>query len=58
MKKLRAAGRLLRGLLKELSDEAAYQRHLSAHGRVHSAAEWRRFSSQRQNAKFLRPRCC
>ncbi len=58
MKKIRVAGRVLLGLLKELSDEAAYQRHLAAHGRRHSGEEWRRFSNERQNARFLRPKCC
>ncbi len=36
MKRLRAFARIVTGLLKELSDESAYQRHLSAHGREHS----------------------
>ncbi len=58
MKKIRVAGRVLLGLLKELSDEAAYQRHLAAHGLRHSGEEWRRFSRERQNARFLRPKCC
>jgi hypothetical protein len=58
MKKLRAAGQILWGLLKELSDEAAYQRHLAAHGRRDSGEEWRRFSEKRQVARFVKPRCC
>ena len=37
-------GSLILALLRELADENAYQRHLAAHGRAHSAEEWRRFS--------------
>jgi hypothetical protein len=58
MKRLRAFGRLILALLRELSDESAYHRHLAAHGRPHSAEEWRRFSDQRLRAKYLRPKCC
>ena len=45
-------------LLRELSDERAYQRHLSAYERVHSAAEWRKFSDHRLKAKYSRAKCC
>jgi hypothetical protein len=45
-------------LLRELSDESAYQRHLDAHGRTHSGKEWRRFSEERLRAKYLRVKCC
>jgi hypothetical protein len=58
MKQLRKLRRILVGLLRELSDESAYQRHLTAHGRVHSGKEWRRFSEQRLSSKFTRPKCC
>ncbi len=54
----RSFARILLGLLRELADENAYQRHLAAHGRTHSGAEWRRFSEQRLVAKFVRPKCC
>ncbi|HVW05808.1 MAG TPA: hypothetical protein VHB78_12425 [Vicinamibacterales bacterium] len=50
--------RVLRGLVHELSDQRAYAQHLQAHGRTHSAAEWRRFSDERLKAKFGRPKCC
>ena len=46
------------GLLKELSDESAYERHLAAHGRTHSKEEWRRFSEHRLKAKYQRAKCC
>ncbi len=49
---------LLRALLRELSDEAPYQRHLAAHGVAHSPAEWRRFCDEKWNAKARRGRCC
>ncbi len=58
MTKMKSAFRILWGLLKELSDEAAYTRHLVAHGRPDSKEEWRRFSLERQTARFVRPRCC
>lgn len=58
MNRLRMAGRLLMGLLKELSDEAAYRRHLVHHGRLHSHAEWRRFSDERLRARYTKPKCC
>lgn len=56
--RLLRGGRLLLGLLRELADENAYQRHLAAHGRSHSGQEWRRFSEERLAAKFVRPKCC
>jgi hypothetical protein len=49
---------LVCGLFSELSDQRAYAQHLQAHGRTHSAAEWRRFSDERLKAKFGRPKCC
>jgi uncharacterized short protein YbdD (DUF466 family) len=49
---------LLRDLLRELADENAYQRHLTAHHRTHSAEEWRRFSDERLQAKYQRAKCC
>jgi hypothetical protein len=45
-------------LLRELADESAYQRHLDAHGRVHSGEEWRRFSEERLREKYARAKCC
>jgi hypothetical protein len=55
---LRRAAQLVMGLLRELGDENAYQRHLQAHGVPHSAEEWRRFSKHRMQAKYTRPKCC
>jgi hypothetical protein len=53
----RFAGFLL-ALLREIGDENAYRRHLEAHGRKHSGAEWRRFSEERMRAKYARAKCC
>jgi len=58
MATLRTLMRILKGILKEISDESAYERHLRAHGLAHSGAEWRRFSEERHRAKYVRPRCC
>lgn len=58
MKLLRRFGRLVLGLLRELADESAYQRHLAAHGRAPSGEEWRRFSEERLRAKYARAKCC
>jgi hypothetical protein len=58
MKRLRELRRILVGLLRELSDEAAYQRHLAAHGSVSTGDQWRRFSEERLRAKFTAPKCC
>ncbi len=55
---LKAFARLTWRLLRELSDEGAYERHLAHHGRAHSAEEWRRFSECRLRAKYQRARCC
>ncbi len=55
---MRRVGRLILAILRELADESAYQRHLAAHGVRHSGAEWRRFSEERQRARYARPKCC
>ncbi len=56
--RLRRALKLLWGLLRELSDENPYQRHLEAHGRSHSGPEWRRFSEERLRSKYAQGKCC
>ena len=58
MTSFRRFGRLLMALLRELADENAYRRHLAAHGRAHSGAEWKRFSEERLRARYTRPKCC
>ncbi len=49
---------LLWHFFRELSDEAAYARHLKYSGRVHSSAEWREFSNARYRRKYQNARCC
>jgi hypothetical protein len=58
MRRLRRWGRLALGLLRELADESAYQRHLAAHGHPHSGQEWRRFCEERLRTKYQRAKCC
>jgi hypothetical protein len=58
MSSLRRVGAFVLALLRELGDESAYARHLAAHGREHSRKEWQRFSEERLNARFTRPKCC
>lgn len=50
--------RIIVGILLELSDQNAYERHLRVHGREHSRDEWRRFSEERLRAKYSRAKCC
>lgn len=58
MRHLRRLAALILDLLREIGDENAYRRHLLAHGRAHSGAEWRRFSEERLRAKYARAKCC
>lgn len=58
MSHLKQLFRILYGILREISDETAYERHLSAHQRPHSGEEWRRFSEERLRQKYVRARCC
>ncbi len=51
-------GKTLLAVLREISDENAYQRHLAAHGRSHSGEEWRHFCEHRLRAKYARAKCC
>jgi len=55
---MKRIGRLILALLRELADENAYRRHLQAHGREHSAEEWRRFSEERLRSKYAQAKCC
>lgn len=55
---MRSFFRLVLDILREIGDENAYQRHLKAHAREHSAEEWRRFSEERFRGKYARAKCC
>jgi hypothetical protein len=51
-------GRLLAAFARELSDEAAYARHLNRSGHPHSPAEWRLFIDRRHRKKYQNAKCC
>jgi len=55
---LKAVAQIISGVVAELSDQNAYQRHLTAHGTTHSPQEWRRFQDQHAAAGSRRPKCC
>ena len=55
---MKRLARLLLDVLREISDESAYARHLRAHKREHSGAEWRKFSEERMRQKYARAKCC
>ena len=55
---MKAIWRIIVGILRELSDENAYERHLRAHGRTHSGQEWRDFQEHRLRGKYARAKCC
>ncbi len=45
-------------LLREIGDESAYRRHLTANARPHSPAEWRRFFDARLRSRYRQVKCC
>ena len=51
-------GRSLHSLLRELSDENAYSRHLAVTGHKHSRAEWQSFCDERLRKKYANGKCC
>lgn len=58
MERLRTFARIVMGLLRELSDESAYERYLTVHGAAHSPEQWRRFCEHRLKARYARAKCC
>jgi hypothetical protein len=53
--------KILRGivaLLREIGDENAYRRFLTARGLQPSRENWRAFSELRMCAKYRKPKCC
>lgn len=58
MSALKKVWRTLRGIMRELSDQSAYERHLRAHGYEHSPAAWRHFQDCQAKRRFTRPKCC
>jgi hypothetical protein len=55
---MREFWRILTGILKQLSDEGAYARHLAARGVAPSGEEWRRFSEAQMRRKYSNAKCC
>lgn len=58
MNRMIRAFRILWLLIKELSDESPYRRHLTRHELSHSPEEWRRFLDDYFQRKYSRPKCC
>jgi hypothetical protein len=55
---LRYALKLLHAALREIFDEAAYDRFLAAHQLSNSAASYEHFQQERRTVQERRPRCC
>ena len=55
---VRQLWRIVNEILKEISDQNAYERHLKAHRVEHSPEEWRRFSDHHLGHRFKTPKCC
>jgi len=58
MSRIRTFWAIVVGILREIGDESAYQRHLDRHGRAHSGPEYRRFAECRLRQKYQRAKCC
>ena len=58
MARFKALCSIILGILREIGDETAYERHLASHGRIHSGAEYRRFAECRLRQKYQRAKCC
>jgi hypothetical protein len=58
MRRVVTLWKLFVGVLRELSDESGYGRHLRQERAMHSPEEWRRFQDRRLEAKYARAKCC
>ena len=58
MRLLRSIAAGIAELLRELSDQNAYARHLAGHGVEHSPEEWRKFADERFRARYQQVKCC
>jgi hypothetical protein len=58
MKYLVNAARILRAVLREIFDEAAYARFLQQTHMASSRQAYAAFSRERENRLSRRPRCC
>ena len=55
---LLAFWRNVKGVMREIADENAYERYLAWHGTTRSPEEYRRFAEHRLGAKYKRAKCC
>lgn len=55
---MKSVCQIIVGILKQLSDESAYERYLATHGLTHSPEEYRRFSDHYLKAKYTKAKCC
>jgi len=58
MTAIRAAMQVVWRALKEIFDEAAYQRFLEQTGKVTSPEAYREFLRESEPGRIRRPRCC
>ncbi len=58
MKRLADIWELWVALVRELTDESAYARHLQRTGRLHSRTEWKSFIDHRHAKKYQNAKCC
>jgi hypothetical protein len=58
MKALRRFVCVAWSIIREIGDQNAYDRHLKHHRVQHSGEEWRRFTDNRAQIKYGRPKCC
>lgn len=49
---------VVRDMLREIFDEAAYSRFLARHAIANSAESYRAFLNEGEHARERRPRCC
>jgi hypothetical protein len=58
MKQTRAFAAVFMAMLREIFDEAAYQRFLDRNGLAASPVSYAGFLKECEHAKARRPRCC
>jgi hypothetical protein len=58
MRSLLRAARILLATLREIFDEAHYERFLRNGGMVSSAKAYRAFSREREAGQARKPKCC
>jgi len=58
MKRLIEAARIMRATLREIFDEAAYERFLSRTQMASSPSAYAAFRQEFEEAKTRRPKCC